>query len=311
MEINTRKNLVVSGSPGTPPIPEKNRSLRRKTTQNTQRNHAAYRRVASALPILGKITFLALLTLLLVSLFKHSLTSDRFKVQNINFMGCKNANPDDLERVVRQSIPSNILQIDLKQLRSRLEEEPWIAQAEIRRILPSRLIIYVGERTPSALLEVQGELMLADKNGILLGPYEQKYGKLDVPVFKGLVGHNVQEYRMNQTENSGRVGLGMRMLDELDYGSPAFTRNISEVDLADKGNVKILMLDDGTEVSLGDRDFLKRFRTLISNMAQYQDLKSQYSEIVSIDLRFEGRIIYRPRPGSGLQPEEKIQATRP
>ena len=285
--------------------------MRRKTTQNTRTNHGGFRRLAGALPILGKFTFLALLTLLLVSLVKHSLTSERFKVQNINFVGCKHANADALERVVRQSVPSNILQIDLKQLRSRLEEEPWIAQAEIRRILPSRLIIYVAERTPSVLLEVQGELMLADKNGILLSRYEQKYGKLDVPVFKGLVGHNVQEYRMHQAENSARVGLGMRMLEELDYGSPAFTRNISEVDLADKGNVKILLVDDSAEVSLGDRDFLKRFRTLISNMAQYQDLKSQYSEIVSIDLRFEGRIIYRPRPGSGLQPEENIQVARP
>jgi cell division protein FtsQ len=310
MEINTRKNLATSESPATAPIPEKNRSLHRKTPQNT-RNHAAYRRLGSALRILGKFTFLALLTLLLVSLFKNSLTSERFKLQNINFVGCKHSNPETLERVVRQSVPSNILQIDLKQLRSRLEEEPWIAQAEIRRILPSRLIIYVGERSPSVLLEVQGELMIADKNGILLGRHEQKYGKLDVPVFKGLVGQNAQEYRMNQAENSARVGLGMKMLEELDYGSPAFTRNISEVDLADKGNVKILLLDDGAEVSLGDRDFLKRFRTLMSNIAQYQDLKSQYSEIVSIDLRFEGRIIYRPRPGSGLHPEESIQVARP
>jgi cell division septal protein FtsQ len=307
MEINTSKNLTASESARTAPIPEKTRSVRRKT----QKNHGAYFRLAAVLPILGKFTFLALLTLLLVSLVRHSLTSERFKVQNINFVGCKHSSAEALERVVRESVPSNILQIDLKQLSSRLEEEPWIAQAEIRRILPSRLIIYVAERTPSVLLEVQGELMLADKSGILLSRYEQKYGKLDVPVFKGLVGQNIQEYRTNQVENSARVGLGMRMLEELDYGSPAFTRNISEVDLADKGNVKILLVDDGAEVSLGDRDFLKRFRTLISNMAQYQDLKSQYSEIVSIDLRFEGRIIYRPRPGTGLQPEENIQVARP
>jgi cell division protein FtsQ len=311
MEINTSKSLASSESAGAAPIPEKSRSLRRKTPQNTRRNHGGYWRLASALPILGKFTFFALLTLLLVSLFKYSLTSERFKVQKINFVGCKHADADALERVVRESSPSNILQINLKQLRSRLEEEPWIEHAEIRRILPSRLIVYVGERTPSALLEIQGELMLGDKNGILLSRYERKYGKLDVPVFKGLVGQNAQDYRMNQAENAARVGIGMRMLEELDYGSPAFTRNISEVDLADKSNIKILLVDDSAEVSLGDRDFLKRFRTLISNMAQYQDLKSQYAEIVSIDLRFEGRIIYRPRPGSGLQPEANMLATRP
>jgi cell division septal protein FtsQ len=249
--------------------------------------------------------------LTVVSLIKLSFTSERFKVQNINFVGCKQSRPDVLERVIRQNTPANILQINLKELRGRLEQEPWIERAEIRRILPSRLIIYVGERTPGVLLELHGELMLADKNGILLDRYEAKYGKLDVPVFKGLMGRNAQEYRVNQAENSTRVTIGSRMLEELDYGSPAFTRSISEVDLADKNNVKVLLVDDSAEVSLGDRDFLKRFRTLIANMAQYQDLKSQYNEIVSIDLRFDGRIIYRPRPGSGSQSEQSVQAVRP
>ena len=311
MEINTSQNLTPSESAQAAPIPEKNRPPRRKAPQNIRKNHGIFRRLAAVLPVLGKCTFFALLMVTVVSLIKLSFTSERFNVQNINFVGCKQSRPDALERVVRQSAPANILRINLKELRSRLEQEPWIERAEIRRILPSRLIIYVGERTPSVLLELHGELMLADKNGILLDRYEAKYGKLDVPVFKGLVGRNGQEYKMNQAENSTRVTIGTRMLEELDYGSPAFTRSISEVDLADKNNVKVLLVDDSAEVSLGDRDFLKRFRTLIANMAQYQDLKSQYTEIVSIDLRFDGRIIYRPRPGSGLQPEETVQAVRP
>ena len=51
---------------------------------------------------------------------------------------------------------------------------------------------------------------------------------------------------------------------------------------------------------MGDADFLKRFRTLMSNMSQYQELKAQYNEIASIDLRFDGQIIYRPTKSSDV-----------
>ena len=65
----------------------------------------------------------------------------------------------------------------------------------------------------------------------------------------------------------------------------------------------MLLVDDTAEVLLGDRDFLKRFRTLMSNLNQYRELKSQYSEIASVDLRFDGQIIYRPKRAAG---EKKV-----
>jgi hypothetical protein len=98
------------------------------------------------------------------------------------------------------------------------------------------------------------------------------------------------------------MGLGRKMLADLESGSPAFSRAVSEVDLSDRSNLRILLVDDLAEISLGDRDFLKRFRTLMSNLSQYQEVKAQY-EIGSIDLRFDDQIIYRPRGGAKKPPE--------
>jgi len=61
------------------------------------------------------------------------------------------------------------------------------------------------------------------------------------------------------------------------------------------------LVDDTAEILLGDRDFLKRFQTLMSNLKQYEELKSQYDEIASVDLRFEGQIVYRPRANPAAQ----------
>ena len=88
------------------------------------------------------------------------------------------------------------------------------------------------------------------------------------------------------------------MLSEIESGSPQETRKISEVDISDRENLKILLVDDTAEVYLGEKDYLKRFRKLMDNMKQYQELKNQYTEIEFIDLRFDDNIIYRPRRAS-------------
>jgi cell division septal protein FtsQ len=223
-------------------------------------------------------------------------------------MGSLHADKQSLEKSIRKSFPRNLLQIDLEQLRGRIEEDCWTKRAEIRRVLPSEIIITIEERVPSVILELRGELMLADDEGILLDEYAAKYGKLDVPVFKGLLGENPGGYRQQQEENSERVKLGRKMLSELEQGSPAFSKSISEVDLSDKSDVRVLLLDDSAEIHMGDREFLKRFRTLMSNMPQYQELKLQYNEIASVDLRFDGQIIYRPHRSSGTPAEVNVKS---
>ena len=154
------------------------------------------------------------------------------------------------------------------------------------------------------IIEFRSELMLADKDGIMLDRYDPKYGKLDVPVFKGVLGEDAESYRLYQEENSARIRQGLQMLAEIESGSPEETRKISEVDISDRENLKILLVDDTAEVYLGEKDYLKRFRSLMDNMQQYQELKNQYTEIESIDLRFE-RII------SSIARDMRAQDTNP
>jgi cell division protein FtsQ len=295
MEIRTTKR--PGDTEAAEPAPDTSRYLRRKPAQKVRRGSVALRRLAALVPPIGKFAFLAALGAFLFSIFNYAYTSNRFSVRAVKLVGCKQLDSEALAQRIRAAIPSNVLQVDLYQVRAIAESDPWVKRAEIRRVLPSDVIVYVQERVPSVLLEIQGELMLSDDEGILLDRYSPKYGKLDAPVFKGLLGENADGYRLYQEENSARVALGRKMLEELESGSPAFSRGISEVDLSDRANVQVLLVDDTAEILLGDRDFLKRFRMFVGNVAQYHELKEQY-EIVSIDLRFDGQIVYRPRAGT-------------
>jgi cell division septal protein FtsQ len=275
--------------------PEKSREPRKKSAQRLSKGHGSRRRIISVLKISAQISLVLAISGLLAGFGYFAYTSSSFALRTITIEGCNHTDPQVLESMIRRNFPPHLLRIDLPSLRSRLEQESWIKRVEIRRILPSDLVIKLQERVPSVILEIAEDLMVADSEGILLDRYDQRYGNLDVPVFQGLLGSDPESYRISQEENGARVRLGAKLLAELESASSSYAKEISEVDVSEKSNLRILLVDDTAEIYLGDKDFLKRFRRLLSNMDNYRDVKSRYGDIVYVDLRVDGRIIYKPR----------------
>lgn len=310
MEIKTGKTRSEVESPAVLVPPDRGRPAHKKTAQKLQRGRHIVARLVAALRVLAVVSILALVVVSGFAAYRYAYTNDLLRLRNVTVDGCRRCDPATVEAIVRQSFPNNLLRIDLNQLRSRLEQEPWIRKVEIRRVLPASLKIHVHERVPSVIAEIGGEMVLLDKEGIMLDRYDPSDGKLDVPVFSGLRGDDAAAYKVLQEENSARVRLGVQVLTELAAGSPDLTRALSEIDLSDQGNVKVLLVDDTAEVFLGDRDFLKRFRMFMSNLAQYQDLKSQGKEIAAVDLRFDSQIVYHLRHPAAEQAAAKAKLSR-
>jgi cell division protein FtsQ len=297
MEIKAGKANRESESPAVSVPPDRG-SARKKTVQKPQRSRKIALRLFALFKILAVVTAIVLVAAGALFLGRYAHTSDLLTLRNITIDGCGHLDPSGLAAVIRQSFPPNVLQIDLNRLRERLEQEPWIKKAEIRRILPGSLKVYIQERVPSVIAEIGGELVLLDNEGVLLDQYGPSYGKLDVPVFRGLRGDNPLAYKVLQEDNTARVRLGIQVLTELEAGLPDSTRSISEIDLSDPSNVRILTVEDSTEVRLGSRDFFKRFQAFLS---EYQSVKSRYGECSWVDLRFDGQIVYQVRQHTGEQ----------
>ena len=297
MEIRTNKTRDSRNTRIVPP-PDKARP-RKKASQKPSNGAFSGRRIVATLKVMGKLCILLLAGAITISVFIYAYNANTFNLVHIRIKGCKELNPARLEEIIRGKFSANILRLDLHEIKAQLEQETWIQQAEVRRLLPSDLIVYVQERTPSVILEMHGELMVADKAGILLGHYEQKFGKLDVPVLKGLLGDDAETYVLYQDENTARIHRALAMLSEIEAGLPQYTKMISEVDISDPKNIKIMLVDGTPEIYLGEKDYLKRFRKFV----KYSELKDQYAEIKSIDLRFDHLIKYEPvKPvGGSLQ----------
>jgi cell division septal protein FtsQ len=296
MEIKTNRSRELQSS-GLIPPPDKARQ-RKKTPQKLSKGTTAGQRYVSAMRNSMKIGAFLLIIAFVVSIFLYVHTSEKFSLRNITFYGCKEVDPQKLAEIVRRDFPSNLLRIDLRQLKNRLEEEIWVNHVEIRRVLPSELAIYVHERIPSVILEMHNDLMIADQDGIMLGRYDPRFGKLDVPVFRGVLGKDAEDYRQYQEENTARIHQALAMLSEIGSGSPQFTKRISEVDISDRKNLKILLVDDTAEIYLGEKDYWKRLNAFLKQ-GMYRKLKDKYREFEYIDLRFDDQIVYLPKGTEG------------
>jgi cell division septal protein FtsQ len=295
MEIRINKPRDIQSSKSAP-LPEQARRTRKKTVQKIGKGTIVGRRLALVFKIMAKAAVALLIVLFLLSIFVYAFTSDKFNLHTIAFHGCKKTNSKQLEEMIRRDFSGNVLRIDLHRLKTRLEKETWIKKVEIQRVLPSDLVISIQERSPSAILEISGELMLADSDGTLLDAYDPAYGKLNSPVIKGFLGKDADGFRHNCEENAARIQQALDMLAEIESGSPSYAHRISEIDVSDRANLKILLVDDSAEIHLGEKDYLKRFRKLIDHWGDYEGVKNQYNDdIVYVDLSLPGKILYHYR----------------
>jgi cell division septal protein FtsQ len=205
----------------------------------------------------------------------------------------------------------NIVRADLGAARRRLLDSPWIADATLRRQLPSTIEIQIVERRPVALARLaRGGLQLVAADGTVLGPAAGVQAGLDLPIADGLLpvpgrafaapGLGVGVPARVDPERAALVG---QLVDAL-RREEGLLSLLSQVDVGNPEDAVVLLGDDPARVHLGDRDFARRvraYRDLAPTLLQHVDA------IDTADVRYDGRVFVRPArgrpaPQAGNQP---------
>jgi cell division protein FtsQ len=179
----------------------------------------------------------------------------------------------------------NIFRISLDEARTEVEAIPWVRSATLRRVYPNHLLVEIAERRPVAYVNVQGSLKLVDAEGVILEKPNQ--GSFDFPVITGI------DPAMSAADRKGRLALFNRFAQELSAQALGAGWLVSEVDLADDGDL-IAILAQGREtikVHFGKEDFGERFRTLVALLPEVQRTTPT---IDSVDLRYRGQLVVNP-----------------
>lgn len=96
------------------------------------------------------------------------LNSSFFAIRQVRVEGARHVSSDEIRRVAAIPTDDNLVMFEIDSVTARLEEHPWIAEAQIDRDLPSTVVIRVVERVPGGLLlDPQGIVVVAG-DGVVL-----------------------------------------------------------------------------------------------------------------------------------------------
>jgi cell division protein FtsQ len=229
----------------------------------------------------------------------------RFRLNSsddIEMSGLTNVTRGQIMEVMGGDIGRNIFYIPLEQRQKQLEQIPWVGSASVMRFTPNRIRIEIHERTPVAFARLGSKIMLADAGGVLMDPSTRK--KYSFPV---VIGMNAGE---PLSTRAPRMKIYNQVIAELDSGGARYSQDLSEVDLSDPEDVKVLTNDPegAVLVHLGSGNYLDRFKIYITHLREW---RQQFQKLESVDLRYDRQIIVNPDlPGAARQPAVSLASAK-
>ncbi len=102
-----------------------------------------------------------------------------FRVDDLIISGSKNTTREMLLKALGLPFANSSLSYDAAEAQDRLMKLGWVASAEVRRILPSRLEVLLSEREPFARwADAQNIAQAIDRDGRILGPADGRFETL-------------------------------------------------------------------------------------------------------------------------------------
>lgn len=222
--------------------------------------------------------------------YRYGKHSWRFRIESsdqIEVSGSQHVTHAQIMEVMGGDIGRNIFFVPLAQRKQQLEQIPWVESASVMRFVPNRLRIEIHERTPVAFARMGAHISLIDSGGNLMELGSGGKHKYSFPVIAGMNAGEPLSTRAARMKNYNEL------MGQLDSTGAHYSQEISEVDLSDAEDVKVLASDPNGEVlvHLGSGNYLQRYRTFVTHV---QAWRQQFTKLDSVDLRYDGQIIVNP-----------------
>jgi cell division protein FtsQ len=216
------------------------------------------------------------------------------RVNRITIQGNVHLSRGEVEQLAHGLYGTHILRADLNAYRRALLGSPWIADAALRRVLPSTIEVFVSERDPFGICRLGGQVYLIDRSGIVIDEFGPQYAEFDLPIIDGLV----VPPRSRRVPREGRpaidparVAFASRVIESLSSDT-VLARRVSQIDVSDTRDAVVLLDDDTALLHLGNERFRERLQAYVEVAAALRD---RVPDIDYVDLRFEERVYVRPQ----------------
>ncbi len=266
----------------------------KKNTRIKQREGVKRRKKEKAKRILRGVGKLSLAFLMVAGIAMAGkkaedflLTSPYFRINEVSFEGLNSLERKTLEGLAKIELGRNIFQVDIEEVKERLQNHPQVKEISIFRRFPRRVEVKVKEREAVALIQNEGQVYPLDREGFIL-PADSFPRPLPLMTGLGRGGIKVGE-RLE--------GIKLVMALDILEAFSASGLSISGIDLEESSPiVKIGEISPvRNKISSGVRVFLgkepERERQAKELKAILNDLQRRQEQAKYVDLRFNNPVV--------------------
>jgi cell division protein FtsQ len=220
----------------------------------------------------------------------------RFRITgagNIDATGLTEVSRAEMLPVFGEDFGRNVFFVPLGERRKQLEAIPWVEHATVMRLLPDQIRVSIVEREPVAFVRQGQQIGLVDKDGVLLTMPAAMMAQhhYSFPVVTGVEPSDAPSMR------KARMAVYERLLTELDANGQHLSEQISEIDLSDPQDARVLLPEPGVDIlgHFGDDRFLDRYQRYKAHIAEW---RQQYPKLTAVDLRYDSQVVLEMTPGT-------------
>lgn len=138
--------------------------------------------IGRLLVLLRNVAVLAIVVAAGIWIWQHAQSDARFAVKHIEIDGEVHTPRAAIDRVAQRYVGLNLFQIDIARVQRDLGGVGWISNINIEKKLPDTLRIKITERSPVALVSINGTLRYVDEAGAAFADLTPAAGDNDLPV---------------------------------------------------------------------------------------------------------------------------------
>jgi cell division protein FtsQ len=206
-------------------------------------------------------------------------SSPTFALSRLEIEGNQRVDAAWLNQALEPFRGENLWTLSLPDVERAVGANPWVASASVEKRLPDRLRLAIVERLPAALLRSDRGLVVLDSGGRLITAWQPEVGGGDLLL--------VSTGTATEVDLAGALEIAA----ELQLAAPDWASTLSEV---------VALSEDEFRLYLGALPFpiLVRGGTLAERLPTLRSLlpglERRYPGLLSVDLRFERRIVFQP-----------------
>jgi len=220
-------------------------------------------------------------------------------LNEITVEGCQKTSEKDILSMTQLDRQRNILSIDLAKLRSKVQANPWIERAQIRRIFPDKISIKITERKPVAIILLDRLYYIDGQGGIFARV--PKGHQIDHPVLTGLLR---DDFKAHPDEAWRLVSKALQLIRVIEGGETLPQKDISEIHMDKAFGLSIYTNDGAIEIKLGHDLYEAKWKRL-ERVWRY--LRKRPLKPVYIDCNYEKRVIVKMRDAMAFYPKRSTK----